>query len=432
MKKSIGIGLTGLGVVGRQVVSTLLEKAELLSEQVGCPLVLRQLKLIEPDIAQARKMGIDPKLITTDDDQFLANPEIDIVVETIGGEEPALSYLERALAGGRHVVTANKEVIAKHGVRLLALAEQHGVGLHFEASVGGGIPLIAPFQDDLIANQIKGIYAIINGTTNYILTRMAKEGVDFASALSKAQELGYAEANPVNDIEGIDASYKLAILASLAFRSQVRPQDVYREGISRLDSRDFQYAHELGFAIKLLAIAKQSDESIEVRVHPVFIPQDALLAKVEGVYNAVLVEGDLVGQVLFFGEGAGALPTSSAVIADIVSAARDIGLGVGSRARWSLEPGKRIKPMSELETRYYLRLNVTDQAGVLAKIAKILGDNLISISSVIQKWADSATQTAELVIMTHPAKEAAMQKALAKLERLTVVKEISNFVRVEV
>jgi len=432
MKKSIGIGLTGLGVVGRQVVSTLLEKADLLSEQVGCPLVLRQLKLIEPDIAQARKMGIDPKLITTDDDQFLANPEIDIVVETIGGEEPALSYLERALAGGRHVVTANKEVIAKHGVRLLALAEQHGVGLHFEASVGGGIPLIAPFQDDLIANQIRGIYAIINGTTNYILTRMAKEGVDFASALSKAQELGYAEANPVNDIEGIDASYKLAILASLAFRSQVQPQDVYREGISRLDSRDFQYARELGFAIKLLAIAKQSDESIEVRVHPVFIPQDALLAKVEGVYNAVLVEGDLVGQVLFFGEGAGALPTSSAVIADIVSAARDIGLGVSSRARWSLEPGKRVKPMSELETRYYLRLNVTDQAGVLAQISKILGDNLISISSVIQKWADSATQTAELVIMTHPAKEAAVQKALAKLEHLAVVKEISNFVRVEV
>jgi len=432
MKKSIGIGLTGLGVVGRQVVSTLLEKADLLSEQVGCPLVLRQLKLIEPDMAQARKMGIDPKLITTDEDQFLANPEVDIVVETIGGEEPALSYLERALAGGRHVVTANKEVIAKHGVRLLALAEQHGVGLHFEASVGGGIPLIAPFQDDLIANQIRGIYAIINGTTNYILTRMAKEGVDFAPALSKAQELGYAEANPVNDIEGIDASYKLAILASLAFRSQVRPQDVYREGISRLDSRDFQYAHELGFAIKLLAIAKQSNESIEVRVHPVFIPQDALLAKVEGVYNAVLVEGDLVGQVLFFGEGAGALPTSSAVIADIVSAARDIGLGVSSRARWSLEPGKRVKPMSELETRYYLRLNVTDQAGVLAQISKILGDNLISISSVIQKWADSATQTAELVIMTHPAKEAAVQKALAKLEHLAVVKEISNFVRVEV
>lgn len=432
MKKSIGIGLTGLGVVGRQVVSTLLEKADLLSEQVGCPLVLRQLKLIEPDMAQARKMGIDPKLITTDEDQFLANPEIDIVVETIGGEEPALSYLERALAGGRHVVTANKEVIAKHGVRLLALAEQHGVGLHFEASVGGGIPLIAPFQDDLIANQIRGIYAIINGTTNYILTRMAKEGVDFAPALSKAQELGFAEANPVNDIEGIDASYKLAILASLAFRSQVRPQDVYREGISRLDSRDFQYAHELGFAIKLLAIAKQSNESIEVRVHPVFISQDSLLAKVEGVYNAVLVEGDLVGQVLFFGEGAGALPTSSAVIADIVSAARDIGLGVSSRARWSLEPGKRVKSMSELETRYYLRLNVTDQAGVLAKISKILGDNLISISSVIQKWADSATQTAELVIMTHPAKEAAVQKALAKLEHLDVVKEISNFVRVEV
>ena len=430
-KRHIGIGLMGLGVVGGQVARVLMDKAEVLSKQVGCPLVLCKLKVLEPDLDKVQAMEIDPQLVTTDADEFFANPEIDIVVEAIGGESPALEYIERAISGGKNVVTANKEVIAKHGVELLALAEQHGVGLHYEASVGGGIPLIAPFQNDLVANEIKGIYAIINGTTNYILTRMARDGMDFPSALSKAQELGYAEANPENDVEGIDASYKLAILASLAFRSQVQPQDVYCEGISRLDSRDFQYARELGFAIKLLAIAKQSDESIEVRVHPVFIPEDSLLAKVDGVYNAVLVEGDLVGKVLFFGEGAGALPTSSAVVADIVSVAQDIALGVGNRARWRLEPGKRIKPMSDIETRYYLRMNVADRPGVFAQISKVLGDHLISISSVIQKLADSAAHTAEIVIMTHPAQEKAVQQALGGLTLLAVVKEISNFIRVE-
>ena len=305
------------------------------------------------------------------------------------------------------------------------------MGLHYEAAVGGGIPLISPFQRDLLANNISGIYAIINGTTNFILTRMARDGVDFSSALSRAQESGYAEPNPRDDVEGIDATYKLAILASLAFRSQVRPEDIYHEGISRLDSRDFQYARELGFAIKLLAIAKQSDESIEVRVHPVFIPEDSLLAKVDGVYNAILVEGDLVGKVLFFGEGAGALPTSSAVIADVVAAAQDVILGIGSRTRWGTQPGKGIKPMSEIRTRYYLRLNVADRHGVLAQIAKVLGDQQISISSVIQKVVDSVAQTAEIVIMTHPAQEEAMQLALGELTHLAAVNEISNFIRVE-
>jgi len=430
-KESIGVGLMGLGVVGGQVARVLLDKAPILAEQVGCPLLLRKIKVLESDLARPQAQEMDSQLFTTDADDFFANPEIDIVVEAIGGENPALEYLKRAISGGKHVVTANKEVIAKHGTELLALAQQYEVGLHYEASVGGGIPLIAPFQYDLVANRIRGIYAIINGTTNYILTRMARDKVDFSSALKRAQELGYAEANPENDVAGIDAAYKLAILASLAFHHQVRPEDIYCEGISRLSSRDFRYALELGFAIKLLAIAKQGDRSIEVRVHPVFIPEDSLLAKIDGVYNAVLVEGDLVGKVLFFGEGAGALPTSSAVIADVVSAARDIVLGVGSRARWRLEPGKRIRPMSEIETRYYLRLNVADRPGVLAQISKILGDRLISIASVIQKEADSAAQTAEIVIMTHPAKEAAVQLALSELAHLDVVKEVGNFIRVE-
>jgi len=430
-KRGIGVGLMGLGVVGGQVAKVLTDKAEVLAGQVGCPVVLRKIKVLEADLARPLAKSMDSRLFTTDADEFFTEPGIDIVVEAIGGENPALQYLERAITAGKHVVTSNKEVIAKHGAELLALAQQHKVGLRYEASVGGGIPLISPFQHDLVANKICGIYAIINGTTNYILTRMAKESLDFSSALKEAQKLGYTEANPEYDVEGIDATYKLAILASLAFRSQVRPEDIHREGVTRLDSRDFRYAQELGYAIKLLAIAKQDDKSIEVRVHPVFIPEDSLLAEVDGVYNAILVEGDLVGKVLFFGEGAGALPTSSAVIADIVSAAQDIALGAGSRAEWRLEPGKVVKPMSEIETRYYLRLNVADRPGVLAQISKVLGDHQISISSVIQKKADSMAQTAEIVIMTHPAQEKAMQPALEELKHLTVVKQISNFIRVE-
>jgi len=353
------------------------------------------------------------------------------VVEAIGGEKPALDYLKRALGSGKHVVTSNKEVVAKHGAELFALAQQNGVGLHYEASVGGGIPLISPFQQDLVANRISGIYAIINGTTNYILTRMASEDIDFSPALKSAQKLGYAEADPKNDIEGIDSTYKLAILASLAFHIQVRPRDIHCEGISRMNSRDFRYARELGYAIKLLAIAKESDNLIEARVHPALIPADTLLAEVDGVYNAILVEGDLVGRVLFYGEGAGAAPTSSAVVADVVSAARDIVTGGGCRMRWRLEPGKAIKPMAELKTAYYLRLNAADQPGVLAQVSKVLGDHGISISSVIQKAVDARARTAEIVIMTHPAKESAMQQALAELGRLKVVKEIGNFIRVE-
>ncbi len=430
-KRSIGVGLMGLGVIGGQVARVLMDKAEVLAEQVGCPLVLKKVKVLSRGLTrpQAKEMGLH--LFTTDADEFFAEPEIDIVVEVIGGENPALQYLKRALSGGKHVVTANKEVIAKHGAELMALAQQHQVGLRYEASVGGGIPLIAPFQHDLVANKISGIYAIINGTTNYILTRMAREGVDFSSALTRAQELGYAEANPQNDVEGIDATYKLAILTSLAFQSQIRPEDIYCEGISRLSSRDFKYARELGFAIKLLAIAKRSNHSIEVRVHPAFIPEDSLLAKVDGVYNAILVEGDLVGQVLFYGQGAGPLPTSSAVISDIVSEARDIVLNVGNRFQVRLDSGALIKPMSEIETRYYLRMNVADRPGVLAQITKVLGDHRISISSVIQKEADSTAQTAEAVIMTHPSQEKAMQQALDELTHLAVVKEIGNFVRVE-
>lgn len=431
MKKNIGIGLLGLGVVAGQVAKVLNEKAGELAEKVGCPLVLRKIKVMPVDLKRPQAKKMPARLFTTDDDEFFNEPDIDIVIEAIGGERPALDYLKRALSSGKHVVTSNKEVIAKHGIELLALAHQHGVGLQYEASVGGGIPLIAPFKHDLVANNINAIYAIINGTTNYILTMMAKEGMDFASALKKAQQLGYAEAKPENDIEGIDANYKLAILASLAFQTQVRPQDIYREGISRLTNRDFRYAQELNYTIKLLAIAKQSGKAIEARVHPVFIPQDSFLAKVDGVFNAVHVEGDLVGKVLFVGQGAGALPTSSAVIADVVSSARKIVLNIGAISTWKAVSGKVIKPIDDIETQYYIRLAAKDRPGVLAQIATVFGENNISIASAIQPESDEKTKTAEIVIMTHPAKEKAMQKALGELEKLEAVKEVSNFIRVE-
>jgi homoserine dehydrogenase len=427
--KTIGIGLMGLGVIGGQVARVLTERSGMLAEHAGCQVVLRRVKVIESDLSRPQALAMKRALFTTDEEEFFNTPGLDIIVEVIGGEHPAFEYQKRALKAGKHVVTANKEVIAKHGAELLALAAQNSVSLRYEASVGGGIPLIAPFQRDLIANRINGIYAIINGTTNFILSTMAREGTEFATALAQAQKLGYAEANPRNDLEGIDAAYKIAILATLAFRSRIRPDQVFHEGISRLSRRDFQYARELGFTIKLLAIAKQSDSEIEVRVHPVFIPADSFLAKVDSVYNAVQVDGDLTGQVTFLGKGAGALPTSSAVAADVVAAARHVASGQ-SGSVWQPDENKRIKPMSQIVTRYYIRMGIADQPGVLAQIAYALGNHQISIASVIQKETEP-DQTAEIVIMTHPAREEAVQAAFADFKKLPVVKEVHNFVRVE-
>ena len=428
-QKTIGIGLMGIGVIGSHVANVLTERVELLSERVGCPVVLRKIKVIESDLTRQYVQAMPSGLFTTDEEEFFNLPDVDIIIELIGGEHPAFEYLKRALASGRHVVTANKEVIAKHGAELQTLAAQNNVSLRYEASVGGGIPLVAPFQRDLIVNHIHGIYAIINGTTNYILTTMAKEGTEFATALAAAQKLGYAEANPRNDVEGIDAAYKLAIMATLAFRSCVSPEQVFCEGISRLSWQDFQYAKEMGFAIKLLAIAKQDNGEIEARVHPVFLPADSFLAKVDGVYNAVLVDGDLTGQVTFTGKGAGASPTSSAVVADVVTVARQIASDQVEPI-WRQNDTICIKPMTQIVTRYFIRISIADRPGVLAQVASALGEHNISIASAIQKEM-APDQTAEVVIMTHPAKEEAIQSAIADFKQLDVVKEVHNFVRVE-
>jgi homoserine dehydrogenase len=410
--------------VGGGVAKALLEKDRVVAEAVGCPVVLRK-------ILEQRPVAVEPRLLTKDERDILTDPEIDIVIEVLGGEHPAVDYIKEALLGGKHVVTANKEVIAKHGGELLAIAKDKGVALQFEASVGGGIPLLLPLQHGLLANEISTIYAIINGTTNYILTRMSQERMGFGEALKKAQELGYAEADSSNDVEGRDAAYKLAILASVGFHTTVRPEQIYCEGISRLAEPDFRYAKELGYEIKLLAIAKQAGGVVEARVHPVFIPEDFLLAKVSGVYNAIQVEGDLVGKLIFYGRGAGAQPTSSAIISDVIAVGQSIASGKKVPSVMRQAQPKPVRPVSELQTRYYLRMTVADQPGVLAQIAKILGDGSISIASVIQKEADVATQTATIVIMTHPAREEFMQRALAEMKKLPAVTEICNLIRVE-
>jgi homoserine dehydrogenase len=432
VRHEIGIALLGMGVVGGGVAETLLKKPAVIAQRAGSSLIIRG--ALVRDLKKARAVQSPPFPVTTDAQHLLTLPEVQVVVEVMGGEQPAFSYIERALRAGKHVVTANKEVLAKHGPQLWDLAHQKGVQLRFEASVGGGIPIIAPLQRDLLANDISSVRAIINGTTNFILTRMARDGLDFGVALKQAQDLGYAEADPTNDVEGIDAAYKLAVLASLAFHTRVTAADVKHEGITKLRAKDFQYARELGYAIKLLAIASHTDGGVTVRVHPALVPQETLLAKVDGAFNAVEVKGDLTGTVTFHGLGAGPYPTASAVIADIINVARAIN-GADrlppppppARA----EGAPRLRSMEELNTSYYIRLNVHDRPGVLARIATVLGSNQISIASVIQKDADEAQNSAELVITTHPAQEARMQRALLEVAALDVVREINTSIRVE-
>lgn len=438
----------GLGVVGGGVAAALLDGTGTISRKVGRPVNLK--KVLVRDPGKTRNFDLPQNLLTTNPEDILADPDIHIVVEVMGGTQPATTYMKQSLALGKQVVTANKEVMAKHGPELVSLARQQGVNLLFEASVGGGIPIIGCLMSQLAANDVCSIRSIINGTTNYILTRMAYHHADFDQALNEAQQRGYAEADPTNDIEGIDAAYKLAILASLAFHRRLAPDDVYRQGISRLEPQDFRYAQELGYAIKSLAIATMEDRehgSIQARVYPALVPLDHMLAKVDGVYNAVEVEGSLCGKVLLHGMGAGREPTTSAVIGDLIEAARGsafqsgpapLGLvsnepetspGTGRDKGGAGSLGSRA--INDLVCKYYLRLSVADQPGVLAQIARILGDGHISIASVLQKDSNQVEQTAEIVITTHPAREASVQESLRLMTGLDVVREVKNLLRIE-
>ena len=426
VSRPLGVGLLGLGTVGTGVARVLLGKSDALERRIGRPVHICNVLVRDPQ--KPRALSLEVPLVT-DARAIIDDPSVDIVVEVIGGEEPARTLILQAVERGKHVVTANKEVMAKHGPAILAAAAARGVSVAYEASVGGGIPLIGPFQLDLAANEITSVVGIVNGTTNYILTRMTESGASFADALKEAQELGYAEPDPTNDVEAWDAAYKLAILASLAFGIPVSPEQVWREGITRVSQRDILYAAELGYRVKLLAIARLVDAQVETRVHPSLVHQGSMLASVDGSFNAVQVEGDLIGSALFYGRGAGLEPTSSAVIADLIALGTSAGRGSRQAARHTVE----LRPMRLLQSRYFLRLLTIDRPGVMAAIATVLGDRGISLASVVQKESvvlGDDIPGAEIVLTTHTASEAAVQDAIATLRHMPVVKTVGSLLRV--
>ncbi|MCK9486695.1 MAG: homoserine dehydrogenase [Dehalococcoidia bacterium] len=430
MANPVGVSLLGAGNIGSAVVSALARGADRYAARVGRPLELRRVLVRDTQRARA---GIEPSQVTGDIDDVLRDEGTHVVVEVMGGEEPARAYMEAALRSGRHVVTANKEVIAKHGAALLQVANDHGVRLLFEASVGGGIPVIAPLSRDLLANEVTAVTAIINGTTNYMLTAMTQRGADYAEVLAEAQRLGYAEPDPTADVEGIDAAYKIAVLCGLAFNVDVAPADVARQGISTVTARDIAYALQLGHVIKLLARARFADGEVEATVRPTLIGVQEPLAKVDGVLNAVQVEGDLVGRVLFEGPGAGQGPTTSSILADVLDVAQDVA---GSRTPLPFIPRRqvRVRPPEEHSSRAYLRIGVRDEPGVLARIAAALGDAGVSIASVIQfdpEVTGGEEGTAELVLTTHRAPGAALARALEQIRQMDAVTEIGNVLPME-
>jgi homoserine dehydrogenase len=430
--KPINVGLLGLGTVGAGVARVLLSHREELEEKIGAPIVLRA--VADQDTSSPRKgLTLSELPLTTDPAKVLDDPEIDIAVELIGGLEPARRFISRALANGKHVVTANKALLATHGEELYAEARQHGRMLSFEAAVAGGIPLIRSVKEGLVANRITSLYGIVNGTSNYILSRMTDEGQEFSRVLAEAQAQGYAEADPTYDVEGIDSAHKLQILATLAFRTSVKLKQIYVEGISKITPQDITLAREMGFRIKLLAIAKAAGGVLELRVHPTMIPDTSPMAAVSGVFNAVFLSGDVVNDLMFYGRGAGQMPTASSVWADIVEIARRIAAGQAAVPQDLPVLGRKpmvLKPMEVVTSSYYLYVSALDQPAVLAQITGILGKHEISIASVIQKIRHQA-KAVPVVMMTHEAQEGSMQKALREIDALRVIVAPTRMIRVE-
>ena len=430
MKNKINIGLIGWGTVGGGVVKILEERKKHLSRRVGARLYLKS--IVDLNINRARSVKVDRKILSRDVKNILSDPEIDIVVQLIGGEQPARNYITTALKGGKSVITANKALLAKHGKEIFKLAWENNAEIGYEASVCGGIPLIRSIKEGLLANKIEELRGIINGTSNYILTRMEEENYTFNEALQEAKKRGYAEADPSLDISGLDSAHKLAILASLTFGTSVALSDIYVEGIDLITSQDIRYARELGCVVKLLAIAKEKHGRIEARVHPVLISADYILASVRHIFNAVCLKGDKVGELIFYGAGAGELPTASSVVSDICDIAGKLIRGGEGRVNSFLydEPSKKVSTIDKLESRYYVRFTTLDNPGVLAKISRILGRRDISIASVIQKQRKEG-RTVPIVMMTHKAMEENMRRALRQIDKLSVVKGKTVAIRVE-
>ncbi len=423
--KALRIGILGLGTVGQSVARALLERRELLQRSCGAQLVLQRAAV--RDLEKPR--ALPKSALTTRPDELVQADDVDIVVELMGGLEPARSLIEAALAKGKPVITANKRVVSWHGPSLLALAAQRNSELRYEAAVGGGIPLIAPLLDDLAANRILELRAIINGTTNYILTRMAA-GETLEAALAEAQRKGYAEADPRDDIEAVDAADKLAILVRHAFGLSVPPREIFRQGLTGLDPKDIAYGREFGYALKLLALARRASNGIEARVHPAFIPSGHPLARIDGAQNAVHVVGDLCGPVMFSGQGAGGDATASAVLADILHVARRLALGDPAPTLRDFGPDPTLSPLADARTRCYFRLAVEDQPGVFAQLTQVLAQQSIGIASVLQR-EPGRFGNAEVVLLTYEAREAALASAEAQLAKLPCVRAVQARIRVE-
>ena len=429
MAASLGIGLLGLGVVGGGVLEALQANARAYATRCGRRLevraaAVRNVAARSELVAAGVRISDDPLSVATRDD-------VDLVVELIGGESPARDCIEAALSAGKSVATANKEVMAKHGPALLALAESRGVELRYEASVGGGIPIIGALQRDLQANDLSSVRAIINGTTNYMITAMSRDGLSYADALAEAQRLGYAEADPTNDVDGVDAAYKLAILASLAFHARVGIEDVHREGIRSLAARDFVHARELGYAIRMLATARRTRSGLDLRVHPTLVPLQDPMAGVEGVLNAVSVTGDLVGSVVLEGAGAGAGATSSAVLADILDIAGRLASDQAPRRQRPLDASPKLAPLADICVRTYLRLEVPDRAGVLAELGAVFAAEGVSIASVLQTPHPQRARSADLIVTTHACADGAIDRVLERLQHSEGVIELGVRLRIE-
>ncbi len=422
------VAVLGLGTIGKGVVKVLQNNADQWVKKCGAEIEIK--KALERSQEMVRQVALPEGVATDDWKQIIDDPDIKIIIEVLGGIEPARTFIIEALKRGKSVVTANKDLMAEHGEELFAAAEESETDLYFEASVAGGIPIIAVLKQSLAANNIKKIMGIVNGTTNYILTRMSRAGLSFEAALAEAKTLGYAEANPTNDVEGYDAARKIAILASIAFHTRVKFQDVHVEGITKITAEDIAHAAELGYVIKLLGITREDNEQIEVRVHPALVPVEHPLANVNDAFNAVYVHGDAVGETMFYGRGAGQLPTASAVVGDIIEIAKNLQRNCSGRLLCTCYDNKKIKDFGDVVSKYYLRMNVIDKPGVLASIASVFGNHGVSLASVIQKDADRK-ENAELVVITHKVKESDIQDALKVIREMSITIRIDNLIRVE-
>jgi homoserine dehydrogenase len=424
-ERTVRVGLLGCGNVGAALVRLLAEHGDDIARRADCRLEITRVAVL--DVERERGLPLDPSVFTTDGVAIVDDPAVDVVVELLGGVEPARSLVLRAFANRKPVVTANKELLASHGRELFDVQEAANVDLYFEASVGGGIPLIRPLKESLAGERVVKILGIVNGTTNFILTRMSEHGSSFEDALAEAQRLGYAEADPTADVGGYDAAAKIAILASIAFNARVVASDVYREGIDAVTAQDIADARQMGYVVKLLAIAELEDDAITARVHPAMVPAAHPLAAVRDAFNAVFVEGEKVGQLMFYGRGAGGNATATAVAGDLVSVARNLasgGRGVGCTCR--LE--RRIRPMDDTRDQYYLNLHVEDRPGVLADIADRFGRNAVSIERV---WQEGFGDEATLAFITHRTLEGAFQKTVLELRELEFVRSVQSLLRVE-